>query len=73
MKRAFHWIISIIAGVAIAVTSVAFLVGIGYLLYLFVTEGTGLFLTIVCIGLAYGAGSYIEKNGWAWNPHDSAE
>lgn len=69
MKQTFHWIISIVAGVAIAVVFAAFLLSVGYVLYFLFVEGTALFFTIVLIGLAYGASSYIEKHGWAWSQH----
>lgn len=67
MKQTFHWFISIVAAMAIALVGALFMISVGYVLYFLFVEGTALFYTIVLIGLAYGASSYIEKHGWAWS------
>ena len=73
MRKIIHWIISIIAAAFIGVVAIAALAGIGYALYLMVTEATIVIVFAGIMGVVYWAGSYLEKHGFAWNPTDPSD
>lgn len=71
--KIIHWIISIAAAVFLTVVAIGAIAGIGYALYLMVTEATIIIVIAAIMAVVYWAGSYLEKHGFAWNPKSFGE